>query len=602
MKPAPMFAVTAAVTVVLALSSSASGRPHGDPEDPAAPTFALGAAFTFQGQLKKNGAPVTAACAGVFRLFDDASAGTQLGVFTTTLNSNAGLFTAPLDFGADVFRGEARWLQVSVKCPGDGAFVSLLPRTILNPAPYALYAASTGPHTHFGQVWSGAAAGESGLRVENSAGNGLYGAGTLNGVSGIGTGGNGVAGVSDVQTGVRGMSDTGNGVWGTSNTATGVIGQGATGVSGTGEQYGVLGLGPQAVRGVSSPAAGIGVVGYASSTDDNPLTRGVYGQSDAPNGRGVHGYAPAANGIGVYGNASIGVSGDGAQYGVLGTGPDGVRGLSVIDGGIGVVGYASYTASNSLTRGGYGQSDGVGGRGVHGYASKAFGVGVYGNSSSAGKGTGVYGSGGGVDAYGVYGIAADPGGTGVVGNGDVVGVQGGSESGWGILGVTTSGLAGKFFGDVDVTGLCCLAAVSATRIDHPLDPANKYLQLAAVESPDMITVYNGTVTTDLRGDAVVKLPAYAEALDRDFRYQLTVIGQFARAIIASEVNANRFSVKTDKPNVKVSWQVTGVRHDAYAVSHGLNAEVPKTDAERGRYRYPAEAGQPQSAGIGGVRR
>ena len=100
----------------------------------------------------------------------------------------------------------------------------------------------------------------------------------------------------------------------------------------------------------------------------------------------------------------------------------------------------------------------------------------------------------------------------------------------------------------------------------------------------MMNMYTGNVTTDAHGDAVIDLPAWFQALNRDFRYQLTVIGQFAQAIVAQEIQNSRFTVKTDKPNVKVSWLVTGVRHDAYAKAHPLQVEEEKTDAER---RQPA---------------
>jgi hypothetical protein len=43
----------------------------------------------------------------------------------------------------------------------------------------------------------------------------------------------------------------------------------------------------------------------------------------------------------------------------------------------------------------------------------------------------------------------------------------------------------------------------------------------------MMNVYNGNVVTDKRGMATVVLPDYFKALNRDFRYQLTVVGQFA---------------------------------------------------------------------------
>jgi hypothetical protein len=88
-------------------------------------------------------------------------------------------------------------------------------------------------------------------------------------------------------------------------------------------------------------------------------------------------------------------------------------------------------------------------------------------------------------------------------------------------------------------------------IDDPRDPANRYVNHSFVESPDMMNVYNGNTTTDADGNAMVELPGYFQALNRDFRYQLTVVGQFAQAIVAEEVRDNRFRIKTDKPNVRV---------------------------------------------------
>jgi len=145
--------------------------------------------------------------------------------------------------------------------------------------------------------------------------------------------------------------------------------------------------------------------------------------------------------------------------------------------------------------------------------------------------------------------------------------------------------AGLFSGNVDVIGTLSKDA-GAFRIDHPLDPDNKYLQHSFVESPDMMNVYNGNVTTDAQGDAAVALPDYFESLNKDFRYQLTVIGQFAQAMVASEISGGRFTIRTDKPNVKVSWQVTGIRKDPYAEAHRIQVEVEKPPYERGSYRFP----------------
>jgi hypothetical protein len=123
------------------------------------------------------------------------------------------------------------------------------------------------------------------------------------------------------------------------------------------------------------------------------------------------------------------------------------------------------------------------------------------------------------------------------------------------------------------------------KIDHPLDPANKFLYHSFVESPDMMNIYNGNIVTDKHGVATVQLPDYFEALNQDFRYQLTVIGQFAQAIVVKEISKNHFTIKTSKPSVKVSWQVTGVRHDAYAEAHRIVVEEDK-GKERGTYLHP----------------
>ncbi len=144
---------------------------------------------------------------------------------------------------------------------------------------------------------------------------------------------------------------------------------------------------------------------------------------------------------------------------------------------------------------------------------------------------------------------------------------------------------GFFGGNLTVTGTLSKGSGSF-KIDHPLDPGHKYLSHSFVESPDMMNVYNGNVVTNRRGVAVVTLPDYFEALNRDFRYQLTVIGQFAQAIVLRKIKENRFVIKTDKPNIEVSWQVTGIRHDAYANAYRIPVEEQKAPGEQGHYLHP----------------
>ena len=119
-----------------------------------------------------------------------------------------------------------------------------------------------------------------------------------------------------------------------------------------------------------------------------------------------------------------------------------------------------------------------------------------------------------------------------------------------------NGFAGLFVGRVRVTGQLSKGGGGLT-IDHPTDPENPYLSHSFVESPDMFNVYSGNVTTSKDGTARVRLPSYFEPLNTDFRYQLTVIGDFARAVVAEEIKDNAFTIRTDSGRVKVSWQVTG---------------------------------------------
>jgi hypothetical protein len=253
----------------------------------------------------------------------------------------------------------------------------------------------------------------------------------------------------------------------------------------------------------------------------------------------------------------------------------------------------------------YGENTGTG-YGVRGY-SPGVGVGGYGGGASPGMDGGNSSGGDGVDGFssqrnGVQGMSRSRGASGVYGenmSGGGFGVAGrASGSGTAVLGdnPAAGGFAGLFTGRVFVGGTIFKTG-GGFRIDHPLDAPNSYLHHSFVESPDMMNVYNGNVTTDADGNALVELPSYFEALNRDFRYQLTVIGQFAQAIVAEEVRDNRFNIRTDKPNVRVSWQVTGIRQDPWANAHRVEAEQAKPDDERGRYLAPEEHGQPATAGL-----
>jgi hypothetical protein len=136
------------------------------------------------------------------------------------------------------------------------------------------------------------------------------------------------------------------------------------------------------------------------------------------------------------------------------------------------------------------------------------------------------------------------------------------------------------------------------KIDHPLDPENKYLLHSFVESPDMMNIYNGNVELDNSGSAVVILPEWFESLNQEFRYQLTAIGRSAPSLhVASEVNGNSFIIAGGRPGMKVSWQVTGVRKDAFAEMNRIPTEVEKAEHERGRYLHPEAFGKTQAESV-----
>ena len=140
-------------------------------------------------------------------------------------------------------------------------------------------------------------------------------------------------------------------------------------------------------------------------------------------------------------------------------------------------------------------------------------------------------------------------------------------------------------GDLAVTGSLSKGGGSF-KIDHPADPANKILYHSFVESPDMMNVYNGKITTDANGYATVEMPSYFEALNRDFRYQLTAIGDFAQLCIHQEIENNQFIIRSSEPNVQVSWQVTGIRQDSWANKNRIPTEVDKTGDDKGKYLHP----------------
>jgi hypothetical protein len=516
-------------------------------KSPASPLAPVGSGFAYQGRLTASGSPANGQFDLRFTLFDASSTGNQVGSPVTVISQTVsdGLFTTQLDFGSNAFQGSARWIELGVRPGGgSGSFTTLLPRQPLTPAPYAM---SLMP----GAIITGTGGTAILSAINATTGDGLHGQSN----NGIGVYGNsstneGVRG--DAYTAFAGVNGTnfsnGPGVYGFSSSGSGVYGTSDSG-------YGVFGITNDPVRS--------GIFGLSVVTD------GLAMIASAPNGLNARGlYAEVGSGYGVYGRANA-------------------------TSGWGVTGISNNTGD---ARGVYGESTGSTGYGLSGYSID--GTGATGASTT---GTGV--SGFSTSGTGVYGFSDTGAGMFAYANG--VGVFADSPNGTAIYGLSANGNAGYFDGKVSVTGTVTVTGNMTVTgyifklgggfvMDHPQDPAGKFLYHSFVESPDMMNIYNGNVTTDAKGDATVTMPGYFQALNQDFRYQLTVMGQFAQAIVASEIANNRFNIKTDKPNVKVSWQVTGIRHDPYAQTNPIPVELDKSASQQGLYLHPELYGQPAS--------
>lgn len=181
-------------------------------------------------------------------------------------------------------------------------------------------------------------------------------------------------------------------------------------------------------------------------------------------------------------------------------------------------------------------------------------------------------------------------------NNGIVGIARNGGSPYAIWGQGDGDWAGYFSGNVRITGELD-QGLAAVKMDDPRAPTERYINQASVVGGEMLTLYNGNATTDAKGEAVVKMPNYVEAIAKDFRYQLTPIGQFAQAIVAKELSGGEFVIRTDKPFVKVSWQLSGVRSDPSALASRYKAVEDKTGDAKGTYMNPQAFGQSKSLGV-----
>ena len=609
--------------VVLSCSVILTGAPAVDPS------------FTFQGRYEVSGTPFNGQADMGFSLWDAAEDGAQIGDTQVLANVEVtnGLFSVILnaggEFGPDAFNGEDRWLQIE-ECTGGNCETSnvLTPRQMLTAVPYATNSSSS--------PWSGITGIPDGFAdgVDNS-GDSLW-ANSENDISyslgnvGIGTltpefpltirTADGMDGLVHTD-GTHTLSTFVNqsGCWlGTLSAHSLHFFTGLSNPQVTLNTAGGFGIGTTtAIRrfhtyapdlfvarfeGTDSVAS---VVEFRSSSSDTTWEYGVGGSNP--------GFGAAAGTAYFFRQGNLHPAIAMATDNRVGMGtwtPDPASRLNVVQDvagaqavrgdapqGNAVVGtnarpgYAAVAGLNSAA----GVENNFGALGVYGEANQGnSAIGVYGKSTS---GTGVLGSGDiavlGQGRVGVFGTAVGPNSVGVRGVADAAD----SSSVGGVF--DGLNVAGQLYvnGELFVFGTLTVVEPKLTQADHPLDPENKYLTHASVDSPEALNVYSGNTATDENGVSVVTLPDYFEAFNKDFRYQLTVIGDFAQAVVSKEIENNTFEIKTDRPNVKVSWQVTGVRNDAYAKANPFEVEQDKTPKDRGKYLSPEVFGQPKEKGI-----
>jgi hypothetical protein len=369
-------------------------------------------------------------------------------------------------------------------------------------------------------------------------------------------------------------------------------GTGTVAVTGSGIYGGVLGLSSAGsttgygVKGWAESPSGVGVEGV--SVAPTGTTYGVYGSGSSPSGFGVYGRSPY---IGVYGAASgpsgqllgggAGVWGDtggvSSDFGVLGTAADNIAGAFANAAADHPTLYANNSASSFGDELFFGYILPLDSRAIIGdpgcnVGFMALQLGQEGMSECSNY-TLTGGSNGHTYINAVTGAAVHL----RISNVDQL--------------VATSG-------NVSITGNLNATGSKNFRIDHPLDPANKYLFHAAIESSEVLNLYSGNVALDASGEAMVQLPDWFEVINKDFRYQLTPIGAPGRDLyIAEEVSAGHFKIAGGKPGGKVSWQLSGVRNDVWEKAHPMEVEADK-GADRGLYLTPELVGAPETARIG----
>ncbi|MEW6250737.1 MAG: hypothetical protein AB1716_08825 [Planctomycetota bacterium] len=423
----------------------------------------LGTVFTYQGQLKQAGAPISGTADFQFTLWDALAGGQQVGpaVPTANINVSNGLFTVVLDFGAGVFTGDARWLEVAVRVPaGGGNYTVLAPRQELTAAPYATYAATgsatalqgravsaAAPSVGWVLAWDGAfwePAEDNNTTYTN--GTGLRLTGNQFSLDLSYTDGRYVEEGQADSISTAMLIDQAVGATKLGNIAgyllsTSYAGNLLTLINAAGGALGGQSSSGTAILGQSGGETGVGVEGYA--THASGAASGGYFHTDSTSGRGVRGVASAGSGT------TYGVIGETNSYSGMGVagvatatagGTIGVHGQTNSEAGYGVYGQARHASGSNATAAVYGENlsttTGIGVKGVvspyHNGTGASYGVSGY-SGSSASNAAGIRAIGAGASSPGLPKAAAlqiQSGAITVTGNPSPAGTLNVSGSGW----------------------------------------------------------------------------------------------------------------------------------------------------------------------------
>jgi hypothetical protein len=521
----------------------------------AAPASAQ-SAFTFQGELKSGGAAYSGSADLRFTLYSAATGGSAIGTPQLVINASIidGQFTVLLDFGAAAFNGSPRWLQIDVDTPsggGAGPFTPLTPRQAVTPAPYALFALSgnEGPQGPIGPIGPQGPVGPAGAQGATGAQGppGPQGATGPQGPQGL-TGATGPQGPQGPQ------GPAGPSTWSLSGSVTyynaGNVGIGTSTPLHrlTVNSFGYGLVHTDGVREVGTYADTSG--GWLGTRSNDPLrfftnNGGTQAMIDTAGRMGVGSLAPTHR---------LTVQSADAEtmrlIGPLGSFQHGAR-LNFGDGDYAFIEEDTddnlWFQANRIAFMGGGLGSGTGYVGI-GTTTPMWPLDVFHQAGTAVRGTT---TGNALTTAGVKGVS---------------------------LGLATA---------VYAEGTLVASGTKSFRIDHPHDPENKYLYHYCTESPEPLNVYSGNAILNGIGQADVQLPDYFDAINRDFRYQLTAIGAPAPNLhIARKIHNNAFLIAGGQPGMEVSWRVEATRNDRFVQRYGIPVEMDKPAESRGKYQRP----------------